>query len=460
MCVIAIASAAPKLIGEIPQRKALLIGNDSYVYGRPLHNATNDARDMATKLTSLGYSIALAVNVTQQQLSQAMEVFGRSLVAGDTAVVYYSGHGFQVDGENYLVPVDFKAISASAGKEQAYSVSAVLQRMTSGGAAIQIVILDACRDNPFFSSRSSQAGWANEGVPAGTLVAYGTAPGSTASDNPTQTNGLFTKALLSHISSTLPIEDMLKQVRQDTIVDSSGLQIPWISSNLTGVFSLNPESVSRTQGANQLSLQEQVTSALSSVRSLGTKDREWQQAGELSSADSNSADILLHQGLLLVQQGNYGEAMRSLSMALAFRPGLSIALRTLGLIFNVLGRGADAIAQFTRAIEVDPGDHLAYYYRCSALTKEDPSDAIRDCEAAIGLSPKFIPAHVGLANALLAAGKTEYALREINTSLALAPESSRAHALRAEVFKELGQYEDAAKDVKAAVRLSVAATGP
>jgi tetratricopeptide (TPR) repeat protein len=147
-------------------------------------------------------------------------------------------------------------------------------------------------------------------------------------------------------------------------------------------------------------------------------------------------------------------------MALAFRPGLSIALRTLGLIFNVLGRGADAIAQFTRAIEVDPGDHLAYYYRCSALTKEDPSDAIRDCEAAIGLSPKFIPAHVGLANALLAAGKTEYALREINTSLALAPESSRAHALRAEVFKELGQYEDAAKDVKAAVRLSVAATGP
>jgi Tfp pilus assembly protein PilF len=436
----------------------MVVGNDRYLHANALLNATNDARDVAEALGALGYSVSLSTNVTREELDQALTLFCRGLAPGDSTIFYYSGHGFQMGGENYLVPTDFNAATEAAGQEQGYSLPAILKLMTSAGAVIQIVILDACRDNPFFSSRSAQMGWANVGMSAGTLIAFGTSPGSTSSDNPTGKNGLFTKALLSHVSSKLSVEEMLKEVRRDTIIASFGAQTPWVASNIIGQFSVNPEAQSGATPSRQLSLQDQLAKS-PDVTSPSTArgNRNSQELGfPQSSADLKSAEILVNQGLLLVRQGNYNEAARSLSAALALHPGFSVALRVLGLIFNALGRGADALAQFTRAIDIDPEDHLAYFYRCSVLTKQDPSGAIRDCEAAIGLAPKFVPARVGLANALLAVGKKDSALIEINTALGFAPTSSQAHALRARVFESLGQDENAKKDVDAAVRLSTA----
>jgi tetratricopeptide (TPR) repeat protein len=458
LAAVTIALASP-LVAETTHRKALVIGNDSYNRANALLNATNDARDVAAALKALGYSINLSLNVTRAQLGEAISLFCQGLVPGDAAVLYYSGHGFQMDGDNYLVPIDFKATTATEGQGQGYSVSAILKQLAGSGADIQVIILDACRDNPFFTSKSAQAGWADMGVPAGTLIAYGTSPGSTASDNPGGSNGLFTKALLSHISSVLAIEEMLKQVRKDTIIASLGAQTPWTAASLIGEFYLNPETQTSATKSTSLSLDEQLSVlSVTPTQRTASNNRSGPETGSFQSpADLKSADILVNQGLLLVRQGNYGEATRSLSAALALHPGFSIALRVLGLILSALGRGADAVAEFSRAISANPSDYLAYYYRCSALTKPDPSEAVRDCEAAIGLEPTFVPAHLGLANALFASGNADNALSEINETIALAPGSAQAHALRAKVFEVLGQHENAAKDVNAAVGLSLAA---
>ena len=454
------AAIAFQLAAGTANRKALVIGNDAYLHANVLINSTNDARDVSAALTVLGYSTTLSLDATHVQLTQAIALFCQGLVSGDTAVLFYSGHGFQLNGDNYLVPIDFNLTTATTGPEQAYPLTAILKQFTDRGAAIEIVILDACRNNPFFATKSTQAGWAEIGVRAGTLIAYGTAPGSTASDNPTEANGLFTKALLLHLSSRLPIEEMLKQVTKDTIIASLGLQVPWTESSLTVNFYLNPEVKGGGLDPRSFSLTDQLSTsaAIAPAQPITNRDRGWPE-GEMapSPADLKSAEILVNQGLLLVREGNYLEATRSLSAALALRPGFTIALRVLGLILHVLGRGADSIAEFGRAIDVDPSDYLAYYYRCLASAKQDPSEAVRDCEAAIGIAPKFAPARIGLADALLKAGKTDSALREVNEALTLSPESARAHAVRAKVFEYLGQHENADKDVAAAVRLSVAA---
>ena len=410
-------------------RKALVIGNDSYSHTHALLNARNDARDMADALSSFGYSVNLSLDATRQELDQAITLFTQNLSPGDVALVYYSGHGFQAEGDNYLVPVDFTATTESLGQQQGVSISSVLRAISSRGTSLQVIILDACRNNPFFSSRSASSGWAEMGNATGTLIAFGTSPGSTASDISSGRNGLFTKALLAHISSSLPIESVLKQARKDTILASQGAQTPWMASSLVGNFQINGLSENPAAGSQDLSLSDQLASSppasTSGNRALG-QSYVSASAGDQNISDLKSAAILAKQGMLLAQEGNYDEAIRSLSAALVAHPGYSVALRVLGLILHLLGRGADAAAQFTRAIDADPDDALAYAYRCAENSKTDPLSAIRDCRSSITLAPQSIPARLLLTNALLEKGQTAAALREINSALTLDPESAQS----------------------------------
>ena len=223
------------------KRLALVIGNGAYQTS-PLKNTINDAEDMGDSLRNLGFKVILKKNADQRNMEDAIRYFGKLLVDGSVGLFYFAGHGFQVEGRNYLIPIDAKIESESDVKYEAVDAGRVLGKMEDAGNRLNIVILDACRNNPFARAfRSDQKGLARMEAPTGSLIAYATSPGEVAADG-TERNGIFTKYLIKHMAApNLPIELVLKQVRIDVAHETNGKQIPWESSSLMGNFYFKSE---------------------------------------------------------------------------------------------------------------------------------------------------------------------------------------------------------------------------
>jgi uncharacterized caspase-like protein len=222
------------------QRLALVIGNSRYS-ASPLANPVNDAEDIADALESTGFEVILKTDANQRAMERAVRDFGRRLRSGGVGLFYYAGHGLQIDGRNYLIPVDAEIESESDVKYEAVDAGRVLGKMEDAGNGLNIVILDACRDNPFARSfRSGRKGLAKMDAPVGSLLAYATAPGSVAADG-TGRNGLYTSKLLRFIQTPgMKIEDVFKQVRRAVMADSGRKQVPWESSSMAGDFFFTP----------------------------------------------------------------------------------------------------------------------------------------------------------------------------------------------------------------------------
>jgi WD40 repeat protein len=222
------------------KRLALVIGNDSYKYGGTLANPVNDARDIADTLKSLGFEVIYAENADQRTIKTAMDDFGQRLVNYDVALFYYAGHGIQVKGVNYIVPVDANLMNELDVEYDCVEIGRILGKMEVARSSVNIVILDACRDNPFertWAGRSAQSkGLAFMNAPSGSLIAYSTSPGKTASDG-IQRNGLYTGTLLKYMTKpNIQIEEMFKLVREEVEIKSNHQQTPWESTSLKGRF--------------------------------------------------------------------------------------------------------------------------------------------------------------------------------------------------------------------------------
>ncbi|QJB57057.1 caspase family protein [Pseudodesulfovibrio sp. zrk46] len=222
--------------GDPRQRFALVIGNSSYKTG-PLRNPVNDASDMARRLKEAGFNVTLLKNANQRLMEDAVHRLGTSLRKGGVGLFFYAGHAMQVDGSNYLIPIGAKIRSESDIRYEAVDLGRILGKMEDAGNSLNIVVLDACRNNPFARSfRSAAKGLAIMDAPTGSLIAYSTSPGDVAEDG-TGRNGTYTKYLLRHLMTPgLTIEDVLKRVRIDVSQETNGRQIPWESSSLTGYF--------------------------------------------------------------------------------------------------------------------------------------------------------------------------------------------------------------------------------
>jgi hypothetical protein len=218
------------------QRVALVIGNGSYKEA-PLSNPVNDARAISTALQEAGFTVILRENTDQRSMLTALREFGDKLRGGGTGLFYYAGHGMQIKGRNYLIPVGANVDREDEVAYNAVDAQAVLDKMEAAGNTTNIMILDACRNNPFTrSSRSSQGGLAQMDAPVGTLVAFATSPGAVASDG-TGANGLYTQHLLTAMRQQgSKVEDVFKQVRANVRRDSQGKQVPWESTSLEGDF--------------------------------------------------------------------------------------------------------------------------------------------------------------------------------------------------------------------------------
>ena len=223
------------------RRIALVIGNGKYI-SSPLENPTNDAIDMAAALEKLGFSVSLEINANQRTMESAIRTFGKKLRFGGVGLFYFAGHGIQFQGRNYLIPIGADIHSEADIKYESVDAGRVLAQMYEAENTLNIIILDACRNNPFSHSfRSSAKGLAKMDAPTGSILAYATAPGSVAADG-TGRNGLYTSMLLRYIMvPDVPIEKVFKMVRIDVMDQSSKTQVPWESSSLTGDFYFNPK---------------------------------------------------------------------------------------------------------------------------------------------------------------------------------------------------------------------------
>ena len=229
------------------QRVALIIGNGEYQAGNPLRNPPNDAMDVATAFRELGFSeVIVETDATLREMDSALDRFSQALGSGSIGVFYYAGHGIQSEGENYLIPVDATIDVEQDLRYEALPLGKIMGRMEDAGNDINIVILDASRNNPFGRSWRSTGtvggGLATVDTTEGALIAYATSPGNVAADGDGR-NGTFTAALLEHLREPgLDVELMLKRVRATVKTKTEERQIPWTSSSLVGDFSFNPSS--------------------------------------------------------------------------------------------------------------------------------------------------------------------------------------------------------------------------
>ncbi len=246
-------ATAPAASGD---RIALVIGNGAYVNAPKLPNPPNDAREVASALRAVGFSVIAATDLDRNKMELTILEFLRKALSARIAVLFYAGHGVAIDGKNYLVPIDTKDISRTTVSFELVDVDRILAGLDDEARA-NIVLLDACRDNPLASRSASGRSAARDGLAAyssvasGMLIAFATAPGKTAADGE-GSHSPFTAALLKHLKTPkLEVNQMLTRVRVDVVEATKREQVPWANSSLLGEIYLNDGRPPATTSVNR-----------------------------------------------------------------------------------------------------------------------------------------------------------------------------------------------------------------
>ena len=252
------------------ERLALLVGNQSYSTVARLENPAADARLMAEALATEGFTVTLLIDANLVSLNGAIAKFGRDLrAAGDdaTGLFFYAGHGIQSFGTNYLLPTDVLLTDAADLALVAVPAESVLRQMASAHNRQNIVILDACRNNPFADIPDLRDnGLAEMKAPTGTFLSYSTSPGAVALDG-RDANSPFTKALAGMLSRPgMPIEQLFREVRVEVLGKTGGLQTPWDASSLTGEFSFRPADILTVEEQSEQQLWETINATRDPVQ--------------------------------------------------------------------------------------------------------------------------------------------------------------------------------------------------
>jgi hypothetical protein len=221
---------------------ALVFGNANYISGGTLKNPVNDAEDVSDKLASYGFDTLVAMDATNKEMDFKLDEFKTLLQSNEVGLFFFAGHGMQIEGSNYLLAVDTKTKTELDAKHSSLSLDKVIEVMEKSQVATKIIILDACRNNPWerkWKRSVATRGLASVYAPKGTIIAFATSPGEVASDG-TGRNGTYTGALLQHIDEPdLMIETMFKRVRNSVAAETRGEQTSWEHTSLSGNFIFN-----------------------------------------------------------------------------------------------------------------------------------------------------------------------------------------------------------------------------
>ena len=229
---------AKESVKKSKQRIALLIGNGNYPRGI-LRNPENDVDKIGMALTDLGFDVIIAKNLNNKDMDSVIDAFGEKLMNYDVALFYYSGHGSEAKGENYLFPIDAHPINENDVKYECFPVNKIVGKMEDAGTKTNILLLDACRNNPFQKSwhrDGGSGGLINMAVPSGVFYGFSTSPGSTADDGD-GTNSPFVVAILKHLHDcNSSIDDIFTAVNDDVQKITFNKQVPFKGGTLNGKF--------------------------------------------------------------------------------------------------------------------------------------------------------------------------------------------------------------------------------
>ncbi|MEO8649010.1 MAG: caspase family protein [Acidobacteriota bacterium] len=471
-------------------RIALVIGNAAYKNATTLKNPVNDAEDVSRALKGLGFEVISGTNVTKPQMEDLIRRFGNQLARTKAVgLFFYSGHGIASGGINYLVPVEADIQAEDEVEYGAVNINFLLNKLGVAKNSLNIVVLDACRNNPFvkqwrnYRNIGDQGGLVRIDAPTGTLIAYATKPGNVASDG-TGRNGVFTGAFLKHLSSKgIEMSKMFQLVRADVIAQSSGKQVPFDESSIVGDFyfagvlpTLTAVDPSATNFNNDKEFWDQVKDS-SNPEYLKLYKEKFPKGLYISLADLKIANLspvinpkkkmstfvppgstryasksalaqqYLQSGIALVGQGNPKGAIDAFEKSLNAQPEQLEACTRLADAYARWNKYEEAISSLRRCITIYPDDGDLYTVLSWYLgLHHKPIDSIVAAKEAVRLLPMNSGAYSNLCRAYIDLSEPNSAIEACNTALGLNPNDGESYLYLGMAARRNGKTKELAKE--------------
>jgi len=450
-CFIILTLFVPSLLlaQSYQKRLALVVGNANYEHGGSLPNPVNDAKAISVALQSVGFEVMSYENVTQKELKMAINSFGQKLKGYEVGVFYYAGHGIQNKGMNYMIPVEADLQTEAQVEFDCVAADRVLAYMDAAQVKVNVIIMDACRNNPFERSwhRSANGnGLAMMNAPTGSLIAYATAPGRVASDG-TGSNGLYTSALLKYLGDPkLTIEQVFKKVRTEVTEKSMGAQVPWETTSLTG-----DDFYFATGNINKGAILKNEVIANNSEVKKATSSR---TVTDVSQQSRDKAKSLLDEGHIAYGEKNYAKAITLYTNAIQENPNYDDGYYWRASAYYAHEKYKESIPDYNRAIELNPNNEQAYYYRSmSNYSLKAYSEALPDLDKAIELNPDVASMHYYRGDVKYRLEKYEEAIVDFSQSVELNKNDGYTFHGRANCYYMLKKYKEAKIDFTKAIEL-------
>lgn len=432
---------------------ALVIGNGAYRQS-PLTNPANDARAVRDVLADLGFTVELKIDADRKQLIASIDLFSQRLQRGDLAVFYYAGHGYQIDGENYLVPTDFDGHDETAAKFDSYPIARLSEGMENSGAALNIIILDACRNNPFRGTRAMGGGLASMSAAAGTFVAFATSPGKTASDNSRGKNGLFTAYLLEALKeSGLTLDDVFNRTREQVYNASNGKQIPWTQSSVIGRFYFRPSNETAAPTPAKPRIDPSYQQGVREARS-GAPEHAVDAFTEAIRKNPDNMDAYYERAMAYAAAAQFHRAIDDFTQILRHSPDDVNALIGRGACYIHIDDYQHALPDLSRVIQREPQNEKAYFDRGLAYAGlQQNQKAIDDYTQVIRHHPKWPTTWYNRGIVYHAAGDFKSAIADFTEAVRLRPDYADAYANRGATRAGTGDFRQALPDLNEAHRI-------
>ena len=470
------------------KRLALVIGNSDYEKGQ-LKNPVNDAKLIARTLDSLGFDVIAKYNLTSQiEIKDAIKEFGSRRENYEVGFVYYAGHGIQVNDENFMIPTKGTFNSENDVQDYGVSVKSIIRYLESKSEQVNILILDACRDNPFESTWKKTRSLKGDGLakispPSGTLVAYSTDTGQTAADG-NNINSIYTECLAKNmLIENISIDQVFRNVRSEVLKITNGTQKPVEATQLTGQtfylvksnnekkFKIAEEKIKNKEYFEALNIANEILKdEPKSVKALLLRASLYE--GELNQNDKalidynraieiepKDANIYYHRTTVYENLKEYDKALLDYNKAIEMAPDNAKYFNYRGALYaEELKQNDKALADYNKSIELDPKEIFYLVNRANLFENKLKlfDKALADYNKAIELEP-MTPKYYNL-RAIFYRKNTkqfELALQDYNKVIELEPKEASYYSNRAILeFFDLNYKEKAYEDYRKAIELA------